>query len=175
MKGMCPAVPIVGDRERLLRKGDLVFIDAGYGVNGYHTDRTQIYMFGQNPPDHAAAAHKKCMEIQKGAAALLRPGNIPSEIYNSATSKLDAGFLSGFMGIGGGRVKFLGHGVGLQIDEYPVIADKFNEPLSENMTVAIEPKRSIENFGIVGVEDTYVVTKSGGRCITGGEKEIIVV
>jgi len=79
------------------------------------------------------------------------------------------------MGVGSERVKFLGHGVGLQIDEYPVIADKFNEPLAENMTLAIEPKRSIENFGIVGVEDTYVITKDGGRCLTHGEKEIIVV
>ena len=175
MKGMSPAVPIIGDRNRLLKKGDPVFIDVGYGVNGYHSDRTQVYMFGQNPPDHAAKTHKKCMELQKEIAGLLKPGNIPGEIYNSVTAKLDAEFLSGFMGVGNERVKFLGHGVGLQIDEYPVIANRFDEPLTENMTIAVEPKCSIENFGIVGVEDTYVVTKDGGRCITGGEKEIIVV
>jgi len=175
MKGMCPAVPIIGDKNRLLKKGDLVFIDAGYGINGYQSDRTQVYMFGQNPPDYAENMHKKCMEIQKETAALFIPGNIPSEIYHTITSKLDADFLSGFMGAGNERVKFLGHGVGLQVDEYPVIANRFDEPLIENMTIAIEPKRSIENFGIVGVEDTYVVTKDGGRCITGGEKEIIVV
>ena len=115
------------------------------------------------------------MEIQKETAGLLKPGNIPSEIYNSVTSKLDADFLMGFMGVGNERVKFLGHGVGLQVDEYPVIANKFDEPLIENMTIAVEPKRSIENFGIVGVEDTYIVTKDGGKCITGGEKEIIVI
>ena len=91
------------------------------------------------------------------------------------TSKLDVDFLSGFMGIGNERVNFLGHGVGLQVDEYPVIANRFDEPLVENMTIAVEPKRSIAGFGIVGVEDTYVVTKDGGRCITGGEKEIMVV
>ncbi|MDR0311340.1 MAG: Xaa-Pro peptidase family protein [Acidobacteriota bacterium] len=175
MKGMNSAVPIIGDRNRLLKKGDLVFIDVGYGVNGYHSDRTQIYMFGMNPPDYALKAHKKCMEIQKETAALLKPGNIPGEIYNSVTSTLDAGFLSGFMGTGSDRVKFIGHGIGLQVDEYPVIANRFDEPLAENMTLAIEPKQSLENFGIVGVEDTYVVTKDGGRCITGGEKEIIVV
>ena len=175
MRGMCPAVPIIGDRNRLLKKGDLVFIDIGYGWNGYHSDRTQVYMFGAEPPDYISNYHRKCMKIQKEVADSLKPGNIPSEIYNSATSKLDSEFLSGFMGIGNGRVKFLGHGVGLQVDEYPVIANKFDEPLLENMTIAIEPKRSIENFGIVGVEDTYVVTKNGGRCLTGGEKDIIVV
>ena len=175
MKGQYPAVPIIGDRDRTLKKGDLVFIDIGYGVNGYHSDRTQVYMFKKNPPDYAAEMHKKCMNIQKETAALLKPYNIPSEIYNSITSKLDEDFLSGFMGTGNGRVKFLGHGVGLQIDEYPVIANKFDEVLRENMVIAVEPKRSIENFGIVGVEDTYIVTKNGGECITGGEKEIIVV
>ena len=175
MRGMCPAVPIIGDRQRTLRCGDLVFIDVGYGVNGYHTDRTQVYSFGQPPPDFAAAMHKKCMQIQKEAAGLLVPGNIPEDIYNSVTAKLDPEFLSGFMGAGDGRVKFLGHGVGLFIDEYPVIADKFGEPLKENMTVAIEPKRAVENYGIVGVEDTYVISKNGGRCITGGEKEIIEI
>ena len=175
MKGLGPAVPIIGDRSRLLKKGDLVFVDIGCGVNGYHTDRTQIYMFRQNPPEYAVAARKKCMAIQKAAAALLKPGNIPGEIYKSVIGGLEPEFLSGFMGVGSERVKFLGHGVGLQIDEYPVIADKFNEPLAENMTLAIEPKRSIENFGIVGVEDTYVITKDGGRCLTRGEKEIIVV
>jgi Xaa-Pro aminopeptidase len=178
MKGMCPAVPIIGDRNRLLKKGDLVFADIGFGINGYHTDRTQIYMFGQNPPDYAVKLHKKCMEIQKEAAASLKPGNIPSEIYNSIISGLkesDEEFLSAFMGGGNERVKFLGHGVGLQVDEYPVIANRFDEPLLENMTIAIEPKCSVKNFGIVGVEDTYTVTKNGGRCLTGGEKEIIVV
>jgi len=175
MAGLGPAVPIIGDRGRKLKKGDLVFIDIGYGVNGYHTDRTQVYMFGQNPPKEAENMHKKCIEIQKETANLLKPGNIPGEIYDSVTSKLEPEFLAGFMGSGNGRVRFLGHGLGLQVDEYPVIANKFDEPLAENMTVAIEPKRSIENFGMVGVEDTYIVTKEGGRCITGGEREIIVV
>jgi len=175
MRGMCPAVPIIGDRDRLLKKGDLVFIDIGYGYNGYHSDRTQVYMFGANPTDEAVKYHAKCRQIQKETAELLKPGNIPSEIYNTVISKLDGDFLSGFMGIGEERVKFLGHGVGLYIDEYPVIANKFDEPLCENMTIAVEPKCSVAGVGTVGVEDTYIVTKNGGRCITGGEKDIIVV
>lgn len=175
MRGMSPAVPIIGDRNRKLKKGDLVFIDIGYGYNGYHSDRTQIYMFGANPPAEAARYHRKCMKIQKEAAGKLKPGAIPSEIYVSATAGLDKEFLNGFMGAGNDRVKFLGHGIGLQIDEYPVIAEKFDEPLTENMAIALEPKRSIPGFGIVGVEDTYIVSPEGGKCITGGEKDIIVI
>jgi len=165
MKGMCPAVPIIGDRSRVLQKGDLVFIDVGYGYNGYHTDRTQIYCFGGNPPEAAEKAHRECMQVQKEAAAKLKPGAVPSEIYNSMVS---AGFTNR-------NVRFLGHGVGLYIDEFPVISNGFDSPLEENMTVALEPKKGVDGAGIVGVEDTYIVTESGGRCITGGERGIIVV
>ena len=175
MKGMCAAAPIVGDRNRFLKKGDLVFVDIGYGYNGYHSDRTQIYMYKSAPAEQLVSSHRMCMDIQKKTAAMLKPGAIPSEIYNKIMADIPADFLPNFMGLGKSQVKFLGHGVGLHIDEYPVIAQGFNEPLEENMVIAIEPKKSFENIGIVGVEDTYVVTKEGGKCITGGEKEIIVV
>lgn len=175
MKGMCPAVPIIGSRERLLKKGDLVFVDVGFGLYGYHTDRTQVYMFGSNPSDELVRAHRKCIEIEKKAAELLKPGNIPSEIYNKLMDDLDSDFLNNFMGFGDRKVKFLGHGIGLHIDEQPVIANSYNSPLQENMVIALEPKKGIAGVGMVGVEDTYIVTPVGGQCITGGERDIIVI
>jgi Xaa-Pro dipeptidase len=175
MLGMCPAVPIIGNRERRLKKGDLVFVDIGYGVNGYHSDKTQVYMFGAVPSDEAVKAHGACKDIQQKAASLLKTGLIPSKIYNTVMSEIDSSFLENFMGFGSRKVKFLGHGVGLNIDEYPVIANGFNEPLEENMVIALEPKKGINGVGLVGVEDTYIVTSDGGRCITGGGKDIIVV
>jgi Xaa-Pro aminopeptidase len=175
MKGMCPAVPIIGSRERLLRKGDLVFVDVGFGMYGYNTDRTQVYMFGANPSDEVVNVHRKCIEIEKRAAELLKPGNIPSEIYNKIIDDLDSKFLVNFMGFGKRSVKFLGHGIGLHIDEHPVIANGFNIPLQENMVIALEPKKGIAGVGMVGVEDTYIVTSDGGQCITGGQKDIMVV
>jgi Xaa-Pro aminopeptidase len=162
MKGMCAAVPIIGDRERVLKKGDLVFVDVGYGYSGYHTDRTQVYFYGTNPPDEVVKAHRECMRVQKEIAAKLKPGAIPSEIYNNA-------------GFTNRNVRFLGHGVGLYIDEYPVITNGFDTPLKENMTIAIEPKTGIDGVGVVGVEDTYAVTKDGGKCLTDGERDILVV
>ena len=175
MKGMCPAVPIVGSRDRLLKKGDLVFIDIGFGMYGYHSDRTQVYMFGATPSDEVVKAQRKCIEVEKRIAELLRPGNIPAEIYSKIIEALDSDFLNNFMGFGKRSVKFLGHGVGLHIDEPPVIANGFNSPLQENMVIAVEPKKGIAGVGMVGVEDTYIVTPGGGRCITGGEKDIMVI
>lgn len=175
MKGMSPAVPIIGDRSRKLQKGDLVFIDIGFGIDGYHSDRTQIYSFGAAPASEMAEAHNRCLAIQQQAAAMLKPGAIPSKIYEETVLCQDEAFLANFMGLGNERVKFLGHGVGLHVDEYPVIARGFDAPLQENMVLALEPKKSFAGRGLVGVEDTYIVTPDGGKCITGGEKEIIVV
>jgi Xaa-Pro aminopeptidase len=162
MKGMSAAVPNIGERSRLLRKGDLVFVDVAYGVNGYHTDRTQVYSFGAAPAAEAAAAHRECVAVQKSLAASLKPGAIPAELFEGA-------------GFANRNVRFLGHGVGLYVDEYPVITAGFAAPLKENMTIALEPKRGLEGIGLVGGEDTYVVTKDGGKLLTGGEKDITVV
>ena len=173
--GMYPAVPTVGSRERKLKKGDLVFIDVGFGVNGYHSDKTQVYMFGAKPPDEAVKAHRMCIEIEKRIAESLVPGNIPSVLYNAIMNSLHGEFKQNFMGYAQRSTKFLGHGIGLHIDELPIIAKGFDEPFAANMVMALEPKKGIHNIGMVGVEDTYIVETCGGRCITGGGSDIVIV
>lgn len=173
--GICNAVPTCGSRDVFLKKGDLVFVDIGFGYNGYHTDRTQLYMFGKNPDTAVEKIHRECLNIQTKTAALLKPGAKPSDIYSAMTETIDKTLLTNFMGYGDKTVNFLGHGIGLQIDEYPVIAKGFDEPLAENMVIALEPKNGVEGVGLLGGEDSYVVTPNGGRCLTGGPKDIIVV
>jgi Xaa-Pro dipeptidase len=173
--GMNPAVPDIGSRERKLRKGDMVFVDVGFGVEGYNTDKTTTYMFGSPLPQYAVDIHNKCVDIQNEIAAMLKPGSIPSEIYNNIMNNLDEEFLKNFMGFGNRKVKFLGHSIGLQIDETPIIAEGFDDPLQEGMVLALEPKRGIENIGMVGIENTFIVTSKGGECITGDNPGLIPV
>jgi Xaa-Pro dipeptidase len=173
--GMSPAVPLLGSHERKLKKGDLVFVDAACGVDGYHTDKTMTYMFGAPLPDEVIAVHKKCVDVQNKIAAMLKPGAIPAEIYKNVMESLDEDFKQNFMGFGERRVKFLGHGIGLHVDEMPVIAEGFNEPLVEGMVLALEPKKGIENIGMVGIENTFKVTEKGGICITGDNPGLIPV
>jgi Xaa-Pro dipeptidase len=173
--GMSPAVPLLGNRKRLLKRGDLVFVDIGLGVNGYHTDKTMTYMFGKQLPLEAIKEHIRCVEIQDTIASMLVPGAIPSKIYEEVMNSLEPSFLENFMGYGSRQVKFLGHGIGLTIDEVPVIAKGFDEPLEENMVLALEPKKGIKDIGMVGIENTFVVTPKGGRCITGDNKGLINV
>lgn len=173
--GVGPAVPSLGSSTRKLKKGDLVFVDVGCGVQGYHTDKTVTYMFGTPLPDYAIEMHQRCVAIQHQIASMLRPGNIPSQIYDTIINSLDDKFLKNFMGYGNRQVKFLGHGIGLTIDELPVLAQGFDEPLQEGMVFAVEPKKGIEGIGMVGIENTFVVTPQGGRCITGNSPGLIPV
>lgn len=173
--GLSPAVPVFGNRERKLKKGDLVFVDIGCGYEGYNTDKTMTYMFGQPLPQQAIDAHKKCVEIQDKVAYQLKPGSVPVDIYRSIMDGLDKDFQENFMGFADRRVKFLGHGIGLLIDELPVLAEKFTEPLEEGMVFAVEPKKGIPGIGMVGIENTFIVTPKGGECITGDNPGLIPI
>lgn len=173
--GYGAVAPVGGSRDRLLKKGDLIFVDNGFGMGGYSSDKTQVYRFGEAPTEEMTKIHRQCIDIQLRTAELMKPGAIPSNIYKTVLSTLDAEFLKNFMGFGNRRVTFLGHGIGLQVDEMPVIAEGFDRPLEEHMTLALEPKKGIAGHGVVGVEDTFLVTKDGGVCLTGRPRDIIVV
>ncbi len=178
LKGEHPAVPYMGHSKALWEKNQILAMDIGYALEGYHTDKTQVYFSGklQDMPSVARKAHEACMEIQQRAAEQLRPGAIPSEIWNDAKARaVKWGIDEGFMGLGGNKVPFLGHGIGLVIDEFPVIASRFDAPLEEGMTIALEPKVGISGLGMVGVENTFEVTPNGGISLTGEDYEIIEV
>ncbi|QGY44642.1 M24 family metallopeptidase [Maribellus comscasis] len=173
--GVNPALPSFGNPNKKLKKGDLVFVDVAVAVNGYHSDKTMTYMFGKRLSAEVQAFHKQCVDVQHQVAEILKPGNIPEDIYETVLSGLSPEFLKNFMGYGSRQVKFLGHGIGLTIDEYPVLAIGFKAPLEENMVFAVEPKKGIEGVGMVGIENTFIVTPNGGRCITGCNPGLILV
>lgn len=173
--GISWAVPTMGSRERKLKKGDLVYIDLGCGVAGYHTDKTMTYMFGEPLPEEVISIHKQCVEIQYQIAEMLKPGAIPYIIYETIMHRLSNEFCENFMGFGKQALPFLGHAIGLWTDELPVIAKGFSEPLEEGMVFAIEPKKGIKDIGMVGIENTFVVTPQGGRCITGDHPGLMPV
>lgn len=173
--GLCPAIQLMGSRERRLADGDLVFIDTGCGFEGYHSDKTMTYVFGKPLPGHAVEYHEKCLDIQRRIAEMLKPGETPSNIYNTIMKSIDEDYLPNFMGYGSRRVKFLGHGIGLQVDEVPVIAEGFDEPLQEGMVLAVEPKAGVGGIGMVGIENTFLVTPDGGKCITGSHPGLMPI
>jgi Xaa-Pro aminopeptidase len=171
--GVGPSAQVLGSANRKLRRGDLIFVDTAVGVEGYQTDKTLIYTFGQTPSKEVRDLHERCREIELRAAAMLKPGAIPSEIFAQVLGSLDKTFQEHFMGYGNRRSKFLGHGIGLLVDEYPVIAKGFDEPLVEGMVIALEPKRGVPGVGVVGSENTYLVTPQGGKSLTGNHPGLL--
>ncbi len=165
--GLSPAVPLLGNRERKLHDGDLVFVDVGFGVDGYHTDKTMTYLFHGSAPEAVQEIHNQCVTIQQDVAVRLVPGRTPASIYQEIMDGLEPSFLENFMGFGQRTVRFLGHGIGLLVNELPVIAAGFDEPLEEGMVFALEPKKGVPGFGMVGIENIFIVTQNGGECITG--------
>jgi Xaa-Pro dipeptidase len=176
LRGVHPATPYMGSADVNWTKGKPLTIDNGFTLAGYMTDKTQVYWIGgkEKIPEKARGAHDFCIEIQNQVAELLRPGILPSEIWDHCLSKVERSeWGDGFMGSGGNKVSFVGHGIGLAIDEYPVLAKGFDLPLEEGMTIAVEPKIGIPGFGMVGVENTFEVTNKGGKCLTGDTFDII--
>ncbi len=178
LRGVHPATPYMGSAEVKWTDGKPLIIDNGFTLAGYITDKTQVYWLNDkdNMPVKAIGAHNFCIDLQSQIAERLRPGTLPSEIWSHCLEKVGRSeWGDGFMGWGNNKVFFVGHGIGLAIDEYPVLAQGFDFPLEEGMTLAIEPKIGIPGFGMVGVENTFEVTTEGGKCLTGDNYDIITI
>jgi len=175
IKGLCPAVPVLGNRDRFLRRGDLIYLDPGVGIGGYHIDKTLVLSYKQPQEECVTAAHLHCLELERLAVSMLTPGTVPADIYEAVTASVNDKYRDIFMGIKGRTVPFIGHGVGLNIDEMPVIAKGFTDPLKENMTIAIEPKIGLDGIGMVGSENTYLVTRNGGISLTGEQRLLDII
>jgi Xaa-Pro aminopeptidase len=178
LRGAHPAVPHMGSATKVWGAGEPLTIDNGFCFAGYQTDKTQVYWLGKRGaiPAKVQAAQDFCIAVQLWIAGHLKPGVLPSDIWQHVSAWADKeGWAAGFMGLGKNKVGFVGHGIGLAIDEYPVLAGGFDLPLEQGMVLAVEPKIGIPQLGMVGVENTFAVTEQGGRSLTGNQGEIICI
>ena len=165
--GTCIAVQSIGNAFRKLQPGRLVYLDIPCGFDGYHTDKTVVYYYGDLAKDeqskHLMEAQQRCLELEQEVVRLMVPGEPIENLYLRTMDKFDNIYGDAFMNGG----KFLGHSIGLVMDEAPAIAKGFKQPLQPGMTFAVEPKIALPGLGMVGTENTYVVTEKGARSLTG--------
>ncbi len=172
--GLSPALP-VGAGWRAFVPGDTVLVDIAGGYGGYIADITRTFSLGE-PPAEMRDAHDRIVELMAGVESMLHPGTACDEIYRFAVDWISrTPYAPGFMGCGDSRVRFLGHGVGLELDDLPVLAPGFDICLQAGMTIAIEPKIFFPDRGGVGIEDTYLITSSGFEKLTEGPGKIWIV
>ncbi|HMB71687.1 MAG TPA: Xaa-Pro peptidase family protein, partial [bacterium] len=173
-EALYPAVQQGGGR-RQVEPHQTVLVDFVGAAGGYLADRTRVFCVGK-PPREALEAHEFCREMLAAIVERLRPGSVPSAIHAEVTAMAEKSpWADRFMGWGENRVGFLGHGIGLDLDELPVIAPRFDAPLAAGNVIAVEPKVFLGGVGAVGVENTYVITESGCRDVTPGPEEIRVI
>ncbi len=169
--GMHPSIPVGACGEQI-RAGKTVMVDMNGNFNGYMTDMTRVYSCGKLE-SIAVKAHQCSIEICRALADMAVPGTETRLLYEKAYGIAEnAGLSEYFMGHRY-HAGFVGHGVGIQVNELPVLAPRSRSVIEEGNVIAIEPKFVIPGTGAVGIENTYVACKSGLRCITNAPEEII--
>ena len=159
-KGLDPSLP-GGVSGTLLQAGQ-----------GYMGDMSRVFSIGRLP-EQAYTAHQTCIEIQEEIAAMAKPGTVCEDMYNKAIEIVTkAGFADYFMGVDQ-KAKFIGHGIGLEINEMPVLAPRMKQELEPGMVFALEPKIVLPGIGPVGIENSWAVTTDGLEKLTWCKEEII--
>ena len=155
----------VGANGTPLLEGHSLMVDIGGNLNGYLSDMSRAYSVGPLP-DYAYAAHEACLAVQKAFEENARPGAIAEDLYHMALEIVSkAGFADYFMGTIQ-KAGFIGHGIGLELNEQPVFAPRSKTRLESGMVFALEPKIVLPNVGPVGIENSWIVNPDNLERIT---------
>lgn len=170
-RGLDPSLPVGACGEEI-KHGNTVMVDINGNYNGYMTDMTRVYALGKLPK-LALDAHRCSIDIHQALCAMMRPGTTAKALYEKAAEIVkNRGLEAYYMGHRQ-HAGFIGHGVGIEINEMPVIAPRSRDIISEGNVIALEPKFVIPHTGAVGIENTYAVGATGIECLTPAPEGIL--
>jgi Xaa-Pro dipeptidase len=170
-RGVTPAAPY-GASHRLIRRGEPVCLDFALARDGYIHDMTRTMAVGALPPE-LHDAYAVCLEIHRMVREEARPGITGEQLWQRAAVIAEKAHLGEhFMGYGEQRFRFVGHGVGLELDELPVLAPRQSTPLEVGHVIAVEPKLFFPGIGAVGLENTYAIGEGAVETLTVSSEEI---
>ena len=173
--GLSPSFPQGASYKKICRN-EPVTVDFVSVFDGYIVDQTRMFSIGELPAE-LMKAYVDMVAIQEHAKQAAKPGVTWGNLYDECLDMADEmGYRDNFMGSKGAQVSFVGHGVGVELDEYPFIAKGLNEQkLQENMTFAFEPKVVFQGLGAIGVENTFWVGENGLKHLTFSNQELIIL
>ena len=170
--GGCHACLPIGANGSSIKKGQSVMVDMAGNFTAYITDMTRVFSYG-TLPDIAYQAHQVSIDMHQWLMEVGKSGISCSSIYSQSLEMAkNAGLSNFFMGTKQ-QAKFVGHGVGIEINELPVLTGRSKDLLQTGMVFAYEPKFVLPGIGAVGVENTYLVTETGLEKLTIFEEAII--
>lgn len=170
-RGLDPSIP-GGAAGEEINEHNAVMVDLNGNFTGYMTDMTRVFAVGSLPQE-AVDAHQCSIDICRAFEREARPGVEARTLYEMcADMARERGLERYFMGHRQ-HAGFVGHGVGIEVNEWPVIAPRSRQILERNNTIALEPKFVIPEVGAVGIENTYVIEDTGARSLTNAPEEIV--
>lgn len=172
-EGITPLLPL-GANGTPLAPGTTLMVDMAGNYRPWMDDMTRTFAI-EHAPDIAYQAHQVSIDIHNAIIKTFRAGTLCSELYLLADEVVkENGLENYFMGTIQ-QAKFIGHGVGLEINEPPVLTPRSKEILEPGIAFALEPKFVLPGIGAVGVENTYIVHESGFENITLCEESLVTL
>lgn len=172
-KGVSPLLPL-GANGTKLKSGTTLMVDMAGNYKPLMDDMTRTFAI-EYAPDLAYKAHEVSIMINQAIMETSKTGTSCADLYLLAEKIVsEHGLEKYFMGTTQ-QAKFVGHGVGLEINEPPVLAPRSRDVLLSGMTIAVEPKFVLPGIGAVGVENTYIVHDDGLEKITICDESLIVL
>jgi len=172
--GLSPAFP-VGASLKVMRAHEPILVDFGTCFHGYQADETRMFSIGKMKQKFIDA-YKACKEIHDAVLQETRPGADCEAIFLKTLQLAEKlGYKDSYLGPPGLQTHFIAHGIGLELNELPFIAQGQSYTLEEGMTFAVEPKIVFPGEGSVGLENTVVVTKKEYEILTPVEQGIFQV
>ena len=148
--------------RKKIKKHEPIMVDFGICYYGYQVDATRMYCIGE-PGEKFVLYYEKAKEIEKYILNNLRENVSANAIFDISIEKAKSlNVYNEFLGIGKNKKRFIGHGVGLETSEIPLVAKNSKHTITDRMTIAIEPKFVVPGFGIIGIENTIVL--NSGTC-----------
>ena len=163
--GICTAYPF-GAGPRVIEMNDPILIDFSTMAMGYHMDESRMFVVGKME-SQAEDASLAAIEILHGVQESMKPGVAVKTIYQTAVALADKlGFGEQFLGLPDLKAKFIGHGVGVELVESPILAKGHGAILEAGMVFAVEPKFIFKDRFAAGIESVIQVTSQGSRFVS---------
>ncbi len=173
--GLSPSVP-AGPSRRKISRGDLLIVDIPTLVAGYHADQTRTYILGK-ANEKVRTMYNSLKEIADFLIERIKPGMKCSEIYKMAIEKSEElNVTDAFLNFGGGKKSsIIGHGIGIELNEPPILSENNHSEISDGCVVALDMHMMDENVGVAKLEDVILITHKGNKILTKSSRQLFEV
>lgn len=172
--GVHPSAGVGASKSRL-KDSEPIILDYVATHQGYIADQTRMAVLGK-PSAYLQKTYDKMVQLQTELSKYLTPDYSWQEIYEEGKRLAEELEVTDYyLGYGDNKEKFVGHGVGVELNEFPFLATGLDFKLKPGMTIALEPKLVVPDIGAIGIENTYLVTENQPKKLTTASEELIKV